>query len=102
MGDTTHCLAMSDKSMFDKLEEAARKNPLDAVSDEDVDKLDTDYSGDSSSSSIMSRDNPHDQRGSGYPDDEEGKAGEIPGEQSGVELDIHAENRTRNLDGEFL
>jgi len=92
---------MSDKSMFDKLEEAARKNPLDAVSDEDIDKLDTDYSGDSSSL-VSGKENPHDQRGSGYSDDEEGKAGEIPGEQNGVELDIHAENRPRNSDGEFL
>jgi hypothetical protein len=42
-----------------------------------------------------------DENGSGYPDDEAGKAGDIPGEQDGVELDIHAENRPRNSDGTF-
>jgi len=101
MGDTTQYLAMSDKSKFKELADEALKNPLDAVAENDIEKLDTDYNG-GGSSLVSGKENPHDERGSGYPDDEEGKAGEIPGEQNGVELDIHAENRPRNSDGEFL
>lgn len=92
---------MSDKSMFDKLADAAAKNPLDAVSDKDLEKLDTDYSGGSSSSmlSTSNKRNPHDTKGSGYSDDEDN---DIPGEQNGNELDVHAENRPRKPNGEFI
>lgn len=69
------------------------EEPLKAVPEHALDNVEKMTSG---------RENPHDTKGNGYPDDEEGKAGEIPGEQDGVELDIHAENRPRNSEGEFL
>jgi hypothetical protein len=43
MGDTTHCLAMSDKSKFKELADEALKKPLDAVAEDDIEKLDTEY-----------------------------------------------------------
>lgn len=80
---------------------------LDDLEDED-DALDNMVSDDlvervtSGKSSAFNRKQPHDTKGSGRTDDEKGAAGKIPGEQNGRELDVFAENRPRNSEGEFL
>lgn len=74
---------------LDELEEEAMEDPLDATPDKALDKLDQ---------ASSKRENPHDTKGTGRTDDE---PNDIPGEQNGMELDIHAENRPRNSDGEF-